>query len=101
MGVASHVRGGPPAATLVLATGPGTSWSHLQPRAPPQQHLPPWLGLSPPSWPQGAPLGSWGLCTPLTVWRPRREAMASPSAPGSPVTRAHTGEGMRVAEAAV
>lgn len=68
--------------------------------SPPQQCPPTWLGLLPPSWPQGAPLGSWGLCTPLTVWRPRREAMASQRPPGSPVTRAHTGEGMRVAEAA-
>lgn len=105
-GVASHVSGGPPVATLALATGPGTSWSsvplwsHLQPQgALTNVPLP---GLASRLHPglRGAPLGSWDSVLP-SVWRPRREAMASQRPPGSPVTRAHTGEGMRVAEAAV
>lgn len=105
--MASHVRGGPPVATLVLATGPGTfwssvpPWSHLQPRAPLSNVPPTWLGLSPPSWPQGAPPWLLGtLYSPHSLEAPKGGYGFSET-PGSPVTRAHTEEGMRVAEAAV
>lgn len=49
----------------------------------------------------GPPLGSWALCIPLPAWRSPGEVMASQRLPGSPVTSAHAGEGVRVAEAAV
>lgn len=88
-GVASHVRGAPLVATLVLATGPGTSWSlvppwsHLQPRAPlsniplpgsacclhPGLRGPPWLLgtlYSPHSL--EAPKGGYGFSE--TPWEP-------------------------------
>lgn len=72
-------------------SGPGPPLNHV-PLPGSASDLHPGLG-----WPPSAP----GDSAPLPVWRPRREAMASQRPPGSPVTRAHTGEGVRVAEAAV
>lgn len=106
MRVTSHVRGDLGAATLVLVPGRG-AWSSVPcwPRLLPQSLLSdvPLPGsasrLHPgPRWP---PLGSWALCTAPRAWRARGEVMASRRPPGSPVTRAHAGEGVRVAEAAV
>lgn len=50
----------------------------------PWQHPPTWLSLPPPSRPQAAPLGSWGLCLPLPVWSSRGEVMASQRLPQEP-----------------
>lgn len=102
MRVASHVRGDLWAATLVLALlGPWFLPGPASSPSPPSATSPYLARPPPPSWPRMAPLGSWGLCTPLPVWRSRGEVMASQRLPGSPVTRVHAKEGVRVAEAAV
>lgn len=108
MRVTSHVRGDLWAATLVLVPGLGAwssvpCWSRLLPQSLLSDIPPPWLGLPPPSWPLKAPppLAPGLSVLPSQPGGPEGRLWLLGDSPGSPVTRAHAGEGVRVAEAAI
>lgn len=92
-------------ATLILATGPTTSWSMV----PSWSHLQPWSPLSdnlaqPPTSNLASDGPPWLLGTLSSP--PSLEVLKggygfSETPPENPVTRVHAGEGVRVAEAAV
>lgn len=94
-------------ATLILATGPTTSWSMV----PSWSHLQPWSPLSdnpylaqPPTSNLASDGPPWLLGTLSSP--PSLEVLKggygfSESPPENPVTRVHAGKGVRVAEAAV
>lgn len=107
MRVTSHVRGGP----LGGHSGPG-SWSRcflvLGPSRVPLSPSPcsatsPYLARPPASIPasDGPPLAPGLSVLPSQPGGPEGRLWLLGDSPGSPVTRAHAGEGVRVAEAAV
>ena len=103
MRVTSHVRGDLRAAALVLVSvlGPRSLAGPASCPSPCSATSPPWLGLPPPSWPLKAPPAPGLSVLPSQPGGPEGRLWLLGGSPGSPVTRAHAGEGVRVAKAAV